>query len=232
MRLVTWNCCRGAYHKKVPLINSFAPDIAVIQECAKPAAQDQQCLWFGENPRQGVAVQAYGNYQLRAITPLADVPRYAIPVEVIGPLSFLLIAVWTQKDRPHPYVQGLVRAVELYRNIFSKYPVVVAGDFNSNSIWDSLHPNGRNHTGLVKLLFELGLESGYHAFHREEQGKESQPTFDFRKSANSPFHIDYCFVPSKWIPRLRRVEIGAYRDWTKHSDHRPMLFEISESDLT
>jgi exonuclease III len=228
MRLVTWNCCRGSYHKKVPLLNTLAPDIAVVQECAKPAAQDEQCLWFGDDPKQGVAVQAYGSYQLRPFPLVADVPRYFIAVEVTGPNSFLLVTVWAQKDRSHPYVEGVIRAVEMYRDLFNQYSVVIAGDFNSNSIWDSKRRNGRNHAGLVRLLSELGLESAYHAFHRESHGTESQPTFDFRKSATVQYHIDYCFIPTKWLPAVNRVEIGTYVDWTKHSDHRPLLVDISE----
>ncbi len=56
MRLVTWNCCRGAYAKKVPLLDPFEADIAVVQECAKPERESRTCLWFGNNPRQGLAV--------------------------------------------------------------------------------------------------------------------------------------------------------------------------------
>ena len=32
LRIITWNC-QGAFRKKFPLIASYAPDLAVIQEC-------------------------------------------------------------------------------------------------------------------------------------------------------------------------------------------------------
>src|SRR5271165_5982378 len=102
MRLVTWNCCRGAYLKKAPLLNALAPDIAVIQECARPATATDQCLWFGDNPRQGVAVAANGRYRIRALPAVPGVPRYAIPVEVTGPNHFLLIAVWSKVVKTAP----------------------------------------------------------------------------------------------------------------------------------
>ena len=38
MRLVTWNCCRGAYARKAPLLDSLAPDIAVLNYCFIPEA--------------------------------------------------------------------------------------------------------------------------------------------------------------------------------------------------
>jgi len=66
MRLVTWNCCRGQY-LKTSFLEALAPDIAVIQECAKPTCVNDQCLWFGHNPHQGVAVFANGPYRLRAL---------------------------------------------------------------------------------------------------------------------------------------------------------------------
>ena len=159
MRLVTWNCCRGPLLKKASLLEVFSPDIAVIQECAKPSTTTHQRLWFGDNPRQGIAVLANGPYRIRALATADGVPRFAIPVKIIGPTNFILIAVWSKGGQDHPYVEGVVRAVELYRDLFERYPTVLAGDFNSNTIWDSNHAVDRNHSALVKMLSELGLVS-------------------------------------------------------------------------
>ena len=68
-RLVTWNCCRGPYLKNVALLEVLAPDIVVLQECAKPVAETDQCLWFGDNPRQGIAILALSWRGKRAGTP-------------------------------------------------------------------------------------------------------------------------------------------------------------------
>src|SRR5271165_297011 len=185
MRLVTWNCCRGAYLKKAPLLNALAPDIGVIQECARPATATDQCLWFGDNPRQGVAVAANGRYRIFALPAVPGVPRYAIPVEVTGPNHFLLIAVWSKGGQDSPYVEGVVRAVELYRKLFTQYRTVLAGDLNSNATWDGDHRAGLNHSALVKMLSKLGLVSSYHFFHRESHGEEKQPTYYFQWKAAS-----------------------------------------------
>ena len=98
--------------------------------------ETDQCLWFGDNPRQGIAVVASGSYRLRALPVIAGVPRYAIPVEVVGPTNFLLLAVWSKGGQDRPYVEAVVRAVELYRDLFSQYRTVLIGDLNSNAIWD------------------------------------------------------------------------------------------------
>ena len=229
MRLVTWNCCRGQYLKKAVFLEALAPDIAVIQECAQPASETDQCLWFGHNPRQGIAVFANGPYRIRALPRAAKVPRYAIPVEIIGPTNFLLLAVWSKGGQASPYVEGVVRAVKLYRKLFAQYPTVIAGDLNSNAIWDSNHAAGLSHSALVKMLSDLGLVSSYHFFHNEAHGQEKQPTYYFQWKEQRPFHIDYCFIPRVWTEKVRRVEVGSYTEWKARSDHRPLLVELADT---
>ena len=229
MRLVTWNCSRGPYLKNASLLGALAPDIAVIQECARPANETDQCLWFGDNRHQGIAVFANGPYRIRALPAVAEVPRYAIPVEVIGPTNFLLIAVWSKGRQDSPYVEAVVRAVEMYRDLFSQHRTVLMGDLNSNAIWDSSHAAGLNHSALVKQLSMLGLVSSYHFFHREAHGEEKQPTYYFQWKEQRPYHIDYCFIPEEWAPNVQRVEIGSYEAWKDHSDHRPLLVQLEDA---
>ena len=229
MRLVTWNCCRGPYLRNASLLGALLPDIAVIQECARPTTETDQCLWFGDNPHQGIAVFANGLYRIRALPAVAEVPRYAIPVEVVGPTTFPLIAVWSKGGQERPYVEAVVRAVELYRDLFSQYRTVLIGDLNSNAIWDSSHVAGCNHSALVRMLSELGLVSAYHFFHREAHGEEKQPTYYFQWNEQRPYHIDYCFVPEEWAPKMERVEVGSYAAWKDHSDHRPLLVQLHDN---
>jgi len=227
MRLATWNCCRGSFSKKVSLLGDMGLDVAVVQECAKPTAESDQCLWFGDNERQGIAVVAAGAYRVRKLPTAVDVPRFVFPVEVSGPISFSLLAVWSKGGQSFPYVEGVVRAAELYRDLIEAGPTVLIGDLNSNLIWDATHRKDRNHTALVNLLSDLGLVSAYHRFFGEPQGKETRPTHYFHWKEDRPFHIDYCFVPESWIPDLRGVEVGSYDRWKQHSDHRPLVVELS-----
>ena len=224
MRLVTWNRCRGSFAKKSTLLDEFAPDIAVLQEAARPVTETDQCLWFGDNPRSGVAVLANGPYKLRALSPLAEVPLYCIPVEVTGPTNFLLIAVWAKK----PHVEAVVRAVELYRDLFRRYRVVLIGDLNPNTIWDKSHPVDSNHSALVKTLSGLGLVSSYHSYFGEAHGQEKRFTFYLHWKEHKPYHIDYCFIPEEWEAHIRRVDIGSFDEWKNRSDHRPLIVDIDE----
>ena len=225
MRLVTWNCCRGAFTRKIPLLDPLAFDVAVIQECAKPSQESDHCRWFGGNPRQGIAVVSREPYRIRAMERRIGVPRYTFPVEVTGPESFLLLAVWSKGQQRHPYVEAVVKAVRLYRHLFTQ-PVVLMGDLNSNTFWDANHDDDRNHSALVRQLSALGLVSAYHAFHGEAHGGETQPTYYFQWKETRPFHIDYCFIPEAWSSRMHRVEVGSYGEWKEHSDHRPLLVDV------
>jgi hypothetical protein len=133
MRLVTWNCNKGPYSTKVPLLDRLSPHIAVIQECAKPAAESEHCLWFGDNPKQGITILAPPPYRLRRLPVLEDVPKFVGPIEVLGPVDFTLFAVWTKTGQRYRYVQAIVKAVEMYRDLFAGSPCVVMGDEPSAS---------------------------------------------------------------------------------------------------
>lgn len=227
MRLVTWNCSRGPFEKKVPLLDAYSTDIAVVQECAKPKIQSPNCLWFGDNPKQGIAVSASLKYRLQALPMLQDAPKYVIPISVTGPTDFTLFAVWTLGKQEYPYVEAASKAVDMYRDLIAGFPTVLIGDFNSNAIWDATHPPDLNHSAFVKRLSGLGIISAYHYRYNEKHGEETRPTYYFHWKNNRPYHIDYCFVPRAWAEKLVQVEIGSYEDWKKYSDHRPLFVEIT-----
>jgi len=226
VRIATWNCCRGRFEAKVPLLDSLRPDIAVIQEVARPA-DPARALWYGSNPKQGLAVLARNGYTVDAVSTHAGVQRHIVPIQVTGPHHFFLLAVWSQRDPQHPYVQGVIRAVELYRDLIQAQPAVVVGDFNSNAIWDRKRNSARDHSALVSMLADLGLVSAYHSFHREEQGAETCATHYFRWKEDAGYHVDHCFVPTAWADKLTSVSVGRYADWAGSSDHRPVLVEMA-----
>jgi exodeoxyribonuclease-3 len=227
MRLVTWNCSKGAYSKKVPQLDRFVADVAVIQECAKPEVESERCLWFGDNSKQGIAVLARAPYRVLPLPVIDAVPKFVIPIAVSGPVNFTLFAVWSKKNKRYPYIQAVVKAVEMYREVFAGSPCVLMGDFNSNIIWDDEHPTELNHSALIRNMDSLGLASAYHGFFQEIPGSETLPTYYHLWNMGAPFHIDYCFMPSAWAKRLGQVEVGCYEEWKGLSDHRPMLVDVA-----
>ena len=86
-----------------------------------------KCLWFGDNPRQGIAVRTSNQYRIRALPTAADVPKFVFPVEVVGPEHFTLLAVWSKGGQKYRYVMGVVKAIQTYRALFESSPTVLIG---------------------------------------------------------------------------------------------------------
>lgn len=226
MRLVTWNACKGQFDRKVPLLNEFNADIAVVQEIGSPGTDSPQTLWYGENLKQGLAVVARPPFRITRLPPRTGVPKYVVPVSVDGPVSFVLFAVWTLRQQPMRYVRAASTAIDMYASTFARHATVMLGDFNSNAIWDTHHPSDLNHSSMVRRLKAHGLVSAYHHLRGEPHGAETEPTFYLHWNEAKPYHIDYCFLPESWLTGLRRVEVGSFTAWREHSDHRPLLVDV------
>jgi hypothetical protein len=228
MKLLTWNCCRGAFEKKPCLLEPLKVDIAVFQEVAKPATESASVLWYGDNPKIGMAIQARPPFLISPLPRLEGIPNYIIPIQVSGPVSFVLFAVWTTKDKALPYIQSLSTAIDRYEHIFGQgTPVVVMGDFNSNAIWDHQGPKGLNHSSMVERLERFDLVSAYHHHRGIEHGEENENTFYLQWNQEKGFHIDYCFLPRSWANAMVDVNIPAYSELSTASDHRPLIVDVS-----
>jgi exodeoxyribonuclease III len=241
MRLVTWNCSM-ALHRKLDAVLRLKPDIAVIAECAAPerlAAHDVlpsgvSQVWIGRNPHKGLAVFAFNGYAVRLLEPYAATLRYIAPVQVTGPTSCNLLAVWaqnasagfTRKHQAGPFRRALTR----YRSFLADAPAIIAGDLNNNPIWDK--PGWRrNHVTAVQILAGYGLVSAYHARGGEAHGAETVPTLYWRdrKTDGPTYHIDYVFLPERWLGRIAELSVGSFEDWcgAGMSDHVPIVVDIA-----
>lgn len=114
-----------------------------------------------------------------------------------------------------------IEGVLEHGNWIGQAPTVIMGDFNDNASYKSGHWRQ-----LLDLLRPLGLVSAYHEYFREPCGSESRPTHFFTGKETSPFHLDYCFVPQDWAPRIRIVEVGTYSAWHSVSDHAPLIVDL------
>lgn len=224
MRVVVWNCCRGPLSRKLAYLDELNADVAIVPECPRPGFGNPALhAWCGAKETQGLAVFARSPYSLEPLSAVDGIPPYVMPVRVDGPRSFSLLAVWTQKEAG--YVRGMEQVLSGYADLFSGGPVVVAGDLNSNAIWNR-KDRGYNHSDLVGELADLGLVSGYHAYFGEEHGQESRPTHHWRRNPEAPYHIDYCFVPSGWIEELECVEVLDLPEGSRLSDHLPLVVQF------
>ena len=234
MRLITWNC-KGAFHRKHAFAAALRPDILIVPECEKVSGITQELdapavrsiEWFGTNARKGLAVISYGDHVLE-VHPSYD-PRHEwiVPLAVSGPTVFVLFAVWTlpvgqQRSR---YVRPLFEAFESYRSLMRTSEVVWAGDFNSSLAFDS--PSRRyKFADFVALLGQHGLHSVYHRHRRCEHGEEPDETFYLHHHVERGYHIDYVFARDTLHPQGVDVSIGTHSEWSKRSDHTPLICDF------
>ncbi|EMR01891.1 Endonuclease/Exonuclease/phosphatase family protein [Cesiribacter andamanensis AMV16] len=141
--------------------------------------------------------------------------------------EFTLLAVWTHQNNSPTfgYIGQFWKYLQVNKAHFSN--LLIAGDFNSNAIWDTWD-RWWSHSDVVRELGEMGIKSLYHALTREEQGKETNPTYYHHKKPERPYHIDYLFGSPVFKNSLTKLEIGESDRWLRLSDHLPIIGEFKK----
>ena len=237
MKIITWNC-NMAFRKKAALILKHKPDIVIVPECEHPdklifpgrTKKPSDILWFGNNPNKGLGIFSYSNFRFKLQRNYNPRLQTIIPISVTGgPFDFSLYAIWAWNptDPEGRYVEQVWKALHHYKRHLAKNNVILAGDFNSNTIWDKLYRTG-NHSHVVKWLEEKKIFSAYHLHHKQKQGKEKHATLYMYRHKERPYHIDYCFASAALTDKLESVKVGSHKFWTKYSDHVPLMVNFNE----
>lgn len=232
MKIISWNC-QGAFRKKADIILLQNPDILIVQECENleklifnsETKKPTSFLWFGDNQNKGLGVFSYGDYKFNLIKEYSSEIKIFVPISVFGgKIDFTLFAIWANnpQDKNNQYVEQVWKGINFYENLLNNEKVILIGDFNSNKIWDRKHRIG-NHSEVIAKLTEKNIESIYHKWFNQKQGKESRPTFFLQRNKNKPYHIDYCFASKKLLEEVENFEIGVFENWIKYSDHLPLI---------
>ena len=235
MRLISWNC-KGAFHKKLACAVDLSPDILVVPECEKLAALPQSIQasairsyqWFGSNPRKGLAVLSFGDYVVDVHPSYLPDHKWIVPLSVSGPANFVLFAVWTLPlgHQGGRYVRPLFEALESYGPLFERSEVIWAGDFNSSFVFDT--PRRRyKFRDFVAQLANRGLHSLYHRQRGCGHGEEPEETFFLYHRQDKGYHIDFVFASSGFHSRPIDVSVGTHADWSKRSDHAPLICDLT-----
>lgn len=241
MRVITWNC-NMAFRKKAGFILALKPDILIIQECEHPdklifgydIPPPNDTLWFGTNKNKGLGIFSFCNLRFKLLDTHNPAFQLIIPIAVTDDhLDFTLYAIWAnnRSDPGARYIEQVWKALHHYDNHLSNKKTMLAGDFNSNTIWDKKHSGG-SHSNVVNRLAAKGIYSSYHLHYKQTQGKEEHPTLYMHRHKDKAYHIDYCFVSEDMANRIQSVEIGDYDYWSQFSDHTPVIvtFNITEGE--
>lgn len=222
MKIVSWNaCCK--FREKYKEVTKLDADIYIIQECENPATCKDKgyCdfvkygFWVGNLNYKGLMIfTTRQDIELKRLDWHDSDKRFFIPVRVND--SFNLVASWACE----PYCEELQDWVELVGDNITPDTIII-GDLNSNYVLDPKHTRktGKSFRNVVELLRSRQLEDMWHYLKKEEQGKESVPTFYLYRHLDKPFHIDHCFAHPSLV---KSVVIHARWEWLALSDHLPI----------
>jgi exonuclease III len=231
MKVVSWNC-NGAFRKKFNTLLDFDADIYIIQECENPAESKdleyinwaKNYLWIGDSKNKGLAVFAKKEINLQPLDWTNNFKDHSVKhfLPCLINNDFQLLAVWThQNNSPNfGYIGQFWKYLQVNKSNFKK--IIIAGDLNSNSIWDEWD-RWWNHSDVIKELEEINIRSLYHKYFNEVQGKETKPTFFLQRNPSKPYHIDYCLSSNEFSQRLKEVEVPKFDNWQHVSDHVPII---------
>ena len=212
----------------------YQPDLLIIPECEhsdKIAFPEQpvSVIWYGDNPHKGLGVFSFGDYKLELLVNHQPSFKTILPLTLSnGRINFTLFAIWANnpQDKGNQYIGQIWKAIHHYENLIKSERTLLAGDFNSNSVWDKPRRVG-NHTDLVKKLGTKQIKSVYHHYFDQAHGSEQHPTFNLYKNADKPYHLDYCFVSADMMTKFVGIQIGLFEEWRKYSDHLPLIIDFN-----
>lgn len=226
-----------AFRKKAEYILTEHPDILIVPECEHPDKLIFKCnvkkpnnlYWFGQNPNKGLGVFSYSDFKIEILKIHNPEFKYILPLSIKNKYTELIFfAIWAQKPKNHDcYTEQIWNAVHFYSDLLDNENVILAGDFNSSSIWDKTN-RVYNHSNLVYFLKNKNIYSTYHNFFNQEQGKESVPTLFMHRKIDRPYHIDFCFASKNLINKMDNVKVGKYNNWAKYSDHIPLTVTFNK----
>lgn len=226
-----------AYRKKAGFILAQRPDIVIIPECEHPdklkfaagVPIPGDVFWSGTNLNKGLGVFSYSEYKFRLHNNYNPDLKNILPLIVTGgKIDFTLFAIWANnpKDKGHQYVGQVWKALSHYNDLLKDQKTILAGDFNSNTIWDKPRREG-NHSTVVALLESKKIYSTYHSFFNQQQGKEKHNTLFMYRHPDKAYHIDYCFTSDDLAQKIATVKVGTHKKWAALSDHTPLTITFN-----
>jgi len=206
----------------------------VIQECENaekivfPDTQPTDVYWYSDGGKKGIGLFSFSDYRFTLKNEFESKFRYIIPVEVSSSgQSFTLMAVWAMNNKENRlarYIGQVWLAIQHYEHLLEE-SVILIGDLNSNKIWDYKDRVG-NHSDVVKKLETFNICSLYHLLYNQPQGGEKHPTLFMNRKIERPYHVDYCFASSDFIEKVNSFQIGSFTEWSKYSDHCPLIIDF------
>lgn len=180
-----------AFRKKASAILDVKPDLLIVPECEHPdrlifeegIQKPNDVFWYGHNQHKGIGVLSYSDYNISLLEIHNSKFEFVLPLKISNKKEeFILFSIWCQKpERLNNYGIHTWNAIHYYLDILENEKVILAGDFNSSSIWDKVSREA-NHSNIVNFLKTKNIESVYHLFHKQNQGERCNFVYDEEES--------------------------------------------------
>ncbi len=248
-RFVVWTV-GPSVERKYPRLVALEADVVVAARSGNEVRllknrrdAHSSMAWVGRHAQRGLGVFGFSPSHVKLDAGRWDQRlEWIAPVLVNGPVGHRVLAVWALNDKAQvtfkskPPASQPHQMMRLYRSTLSN-PTVVAGDFANNPIF---HRNDPNHDmlELVAMMGANGLTSAYHHFTGLDHGdpREAPTRFQLDPLGQEVgHHVDYCFVPTEWLPALRSVQVGAREVWIRHvrsEEHVPLVFDFELDEVS
>ena len=160
-----------------------------------------------------------GSHEIFAFSvhmPPRKAPDRVSPSKQPGTVTEYVIAANLMLDELGPIVGGA--------------PLVLGGDWNLTVGHSHADEGVPNRAGEVELLDRLerdfGVVSSWPTFNA---GRPLPQTLRWVKDPVPAFHCDGIFVPANWAKAIRSAHVLVGDDWTRLSDHNPVVVELDEA---
>ena len=224
LRLVTWSCNYGSLHTCLSELAEYSPDIVFLQRCALPKSLPlvRQFLTRRIGAKKGIALGSRNtDFHLAQLEPRANSGPTALPAAVTGFVSFTALGIWAQGPN---YVDDVMQTLDAYDDDLRAGMSVVMGHLDSGTNRKTAQSPSHGYERIMARLADLTLVSAYDSFN--VVGHETHPTCPHLFRSSEPWHIDFCFVPARWVMSLVGVTVIDNRKWTMRSDHLPLKVDL------
>jgi exodeoxyribonuclease-3 len=222
------------------VIKESAADVVVLQEATEPrvvervAAETGMKTWAAR-PGHSVGFMSraeIAHHEWHRPTParrsfLEIVPAHS-ELRIFGVHLTAIHSNWTERRRVRE-LRGLLAGIARHREGFH----VIAGDFNTLAPGEQLDVKRLPYklrailwlTGrtirwqTIQIMLDAGYVDGYRRLHPREPGY-TFPTWD------PHVRLDYVFLPSAFVDRMRDSRVLAGAAAASASDHHPLLADL------
>ncbi|MDW3177340.1 MAG: hypothetical protein R8J94_08150 [Acidimicrobiia bacterium] len=248
-RIAVWTV-GPSIERRYPRLQALEADVVVAARSGNEVrllkanrTAHSSMAWVGRHAQRGLGVLGFEPTFAKLDGGVWDQRlEWIAPVSISGPVAHNLLAVWALNEKAqvkfksNPQTSQPIQMMRLYQKTL-KHPTVVAGDFNNNPVFHRNDPNW-DMLELIALLEAQGLVSAYHAFTGLDHGDPREQPTRFRPDTiveTAAHHVDYCFIPTEWLPALRDVQLGSPEAWfptVRAEEHVPLVVDFDQAMLT